>query len=411
MTTARVKDDDSEGEDADAEEEIANLMVDLPLLPEEETSDTSTTTSDIGDGDGEDSGSKTDNDDVSGDTPASPPDRPVRRVTRSRTSARAAAEAAEEARRQAEAEAARPAHCADAFFASPSTDWIVKLARREFRNGGWELILLGLLNRLTHSSTPRIADTATAVLSSLAPASTKEAYASSELQLHAAAIAARNYKCSLGLHGRVAILEMLTRMLMDTSAMRRFMEDCSARSTELRKQKVEVQKERKVHIAAVKRLQEEKRSLMPKRRRKRKRKTTQVKEESAKVSTPEEVQDQDGLNVSDNDEEREADGDSLDGGEQSASDLDDDDDDGDGDGDTNSTGMRSSVAPDTDHGDGPMDVTLSSKSTPLQKVMDQKRRKDAKLHTSSDKLAAPRQQSPASTQSGSIRPAPKQFEL
>ncbi|KAI5298964.1 hypothetical protein KEM55_002730, partial [Ascosphaera atra] len=78
------EDNDEESDEEEDEEEVGTLMIDLPPLPDEESTDSEA--------------SDTDDDDENTDP------EPMRRITRSRTSlARAEAEAAENARREAEA--------------------------------------------------------------------------------------------------------------------------------------------------------------------------------------------------------------------------------------------------------------------------------------------------------------------
>ncbi|KAI5283819.1 hypothetical protein KEM54_001816, partial [Ascosphaera aggregata] len=338
------EDDDNEEEE---EEEIGNLMIEFPLLPEEEEEEDDENQQD-GDGTNED-GSLGEEDERSPE-----PERPTRRVTRSRTAARAEAEAAEQARLQAEAEAARLPHCASSFFDSPSTDWIARLAKREFRNGGWELILLGLLVRLTYSTRPTTANIATEMLTKFAPADLLEGYSEGRLVAHAADIAAERYKRELDLHDRVTVLQMLTHLLMETHAVRQFLDECSVQSTELRKEKTEVQKKRKSQLQVVKKLQEERRALMPK---KEKDKETEKIEKEIKKRK-----------IKAEDEQDEKENGSSGAGDVEASDMDGDDD------------VDSSIAPDTDVDDGGLDDVSTTGHGSLQKWMEKKRRKGTKTN-------------------------------
>ncbi|KAI5305139.1 hypothetical protein KEM56_005184, partial [Ascosphaera pollenicola] len=340
--------DDNEEDDVEEEEEIGNLLIDLPLLPEEEPDDE--------DEDGDDD--EENNDDTgSGDEESPQPERQSRRITRSRTVARAEAEAAEQARLQAEEENAKLPHCAPLFFESPSTDWIARLAKREFRNGGWELILIGLLNRLTYSTRQRVSQTAVEVLTKFVPASLLETYSEGKLEAHAASIAGARYKRHLGLRERVIILEMLEHLLMETTAVRQFLDECATRSTELRKEKTEIQKKRKLQLQVVRKLHKEKRALIPK------------KDKDAGKN------DKDGKETKTKKEEGQDDSiiDSSGGGDADDSDID-----GDGDG---TEDMDSSVAPDTDvEEDRLHDVSTPGNET-LQKQIEKNRRKGTNKNT------------------------------
>lgn len=365
--------DENEDDEDEEEEDIGNLMIELPLLPEDEQDD-------------EDEDEDEENDEDSSEEEKSPePERPTRRVTRSRTIARAEAEAAEQARLQAEEESARLPHCAPSFFESPSTDWIARLAKREFRNGGWELILIGLLSRLTYSSRPRISDTATEILTKFVPASLLETHSEASLEAHAASIAAARYKNQLGLRERVIILEILTRLLMETSAVRQYLDECSMRSTELRKEKTEVQKRRKAQLQVVRALQEEKRALIPK-----KDKVAGNEDKSGKDTKVKKEKEQD-------DQDVEAAGD----GDVASSDMD-------GDNEENED-IESSIAPDTDMEDDREEGGSTPVNEPLQKRIEKKRRKNAKKNPK-DKAKSTQSSQASPSETGKIKPKTKDKE-
>ena len=111
-------------------------------------------------------------------------------------------------------------------------DWIDRLRRRDFKNGGWEMILVGLLYRL--SFRPRLQKTCEEILSHLAPVdeeptqeTARDQYAKSDINL------------------RVQALQVICMLTVETRAIKNYMEECSNQMTEFRKEKIEAQRTRK----------------------------------------------------------------------------------------------------------------------------------------------------------------------
>ena len=111
-------------------------------------------------------------------------------------------------------------------------DWKMRLRKRDFTDGKWVVIVVGLLNQL--SSTPRLAQFCNDVLRHLAPLD----------QEPIPETAARQYQ-SLDINLRIKVLQILCMKSLETKAIRQYMEDCSAQMTEHRKEKNEVQRQRK----------------------------------------------------------------------------------------------------------------------------------------------------------------------
>jgi len=110
--------------------------------------------------------------------------------------------------------------------------WIERLRRRDFRNGGWEMVMIGLLHQL--SFRPRSEKTCNAILQHLAP-----------LDMPPTQQTAREQYRTLNINLRVKALQMICMLSLETKAIRNYLEECSNQMTEFRKEKIEHQKARK----------------------------------------------------------------------------------------------------------------------------------------------------------------------
>lgn len=111
-------------------------------------------------------------------------------------------------------------------------DWKMRLRKRDFADGKWVVIIVGLLNQL--SGDPRLTQACNDVLRHLAPINkdpTPE-------------IAASQYQ-SLDINLRIKTLQIICMKSVETQVVRKYMEDCSLQMTEHRKEKNEVQRHRK----------------------------------------------------------------------------------------------------------------------------------------------------------------------
>ncbi|CAI4217571.1 unnamed protein product [Parascedosporium putredinis] len=173
-----------------------------------------------------------DEDDEATPTPEPEP-RPAKRATRSSLAKieaeRLAAEAAE-AERQSQAE--RLVHRAEELL--EDFDWIEHLRKRDFKNGGWEMILVGLLHQLSKN------ERKTELQQTLI-----EQYAGMDANF------------------RVQIIQLLCMLTMETKAVRGYMEDCSEQMTAYRKGKIEWQRQRKQALEELKALHEQRKILLP----------------------------------------------------------------------------------------------------------------------------------------------------
>ncbi|WPB05108.1 uncharacterized protein RHO25_009758 [Cercospora beticola] len=111
--------------------------------------------------------------------------------------------------------------------------WEERIAARDFSNGGWQVILVGILHQL--SQIPSYKETCEKVLAHLAPidepptpTTAMEQYASMDVNL------------------RIAALQMLTVLTIRTEAIKDFLETCMDDMTDVRKRKIEHQREKKL---------------------------------------------------------------------------------------------------------------------------------------------------------------------
>ncbi|KAF2225356.1 hypothetical protein BDZ85DRAFT_248699 [Elsinoe ampelina] len=113
-------------------------------------------------------------------------------------------------------------------------DWITRLAARDLADGGWQLIMLGLLYQLSLS--PLYASRLEPIVRHLAPMN------------HPTKIDVRDRYNTLDINHRITALALVIQLSMSTQQMKNHLEHRSEEMTVIRKQKVEAQRERKEHI-------------------------------------------------------------------------------------------------------------------------------------------------------------------
>ncbi|KAL8953563.1 MAG: hypothetical protein Q9222_000558 [Ikaeria aurantiellina] len=111
-------------------------------------------------------------------------------------------------------------------------DWKTRLRRRDFRDGMWVYIIVGLLYQL--SSDPRRRRVCDDILSKLAPLD----------QEPTVDTAVFRYPMS-DINTRVRILEILCLLSLETKAIRTYMEDCNNNMTDFRKERIDMQRKRR----------------------------------------------------------------------------------------------------------------------------------------------------------------------
>lgn len=203
----------------DSESDGGKVRITLPEIEEEDSDEE-------GDGDEEDG-------DDSRVESAEPEDIPVARATRSSLAKleaeRLAAEAAaaEEETLRAELETKNRAEELLKEF-----NWVEHLRQRNFQNGGWQRILVGLLHQLSKNERQQRA--CEELLQQLVPADMVPSPENVQQRY-----------AELDINYRVKALQIICMLTMETKAVRGYMEDCSETMTKYRKDKIEWQRQRK----------------------------------------------------------------------------------------------------------------------------------------------------------------------
>jgi hypothetical protein len=110
--------------------------------------------------------------------------------------------------------------------------WIDRLRKRDFKNGGWQIIMIGLLYQLSKS--PRRFEACETLLKELAP-----------LNMDPTPETARLQYAKLDVNLRIQALQIVCMLTAETKAIRGYMEDCSEHMTGFRKEKIQFQRDRK----------------------------------------------------------------------------------------------------------------------------------------------------------------------
>ncbi|KAK7742056.1 hypothetical protein SLS53_004642 [Cytospora paraplurivora] len=180
-----------------------------------------------------------------------PTPQPTARATRSSMAKmeaeRLAAEAAAAEKEERELENA-PRHRAEEVLAN--FDWLEHLRKREFKDGGWETIMVGLLNQLSKDERQRAV--CEELLIQLVPRDVEPTQET-----------IRQHYAALDINYRAQALQIICMLTAETKAIRGYMEDCSEQMTAFRKDKIEWQRQRKQTIEDLKALNEERKILLP----------------------------------------------------------------------------------------------------------------------------------------------------
>jgi len=162
-----------------------------------------------------------------------PEPQPSGRATRSSLAKmeaeRLAAEAAAAEKEIQEAEHA-PKHRAEEVL--EGYDWIEHLRKRDFKDGGWELIMVGLLHQLSKNERQQAA--CEGLLQQLVPT-----------EIDPSRETVRQRYAALDVNYRVQALQIICMLTAETKAIRGYMEDCSETMTGYRKEKIDWQRKRK----------------------------------------------------------------------------------------------------------------------------------------------------------------------
>lgn len=110
-----------------------------------------------------------------------------------------------------------------------STKWHDRLRKRNFKDGNWQVILLGVLSMVDYL--PAYQETINAVYRALAPVQIQPANASTVLN---------QFYSSMGLDLRIKTLHILTALLINGTLVRSYIDDCLDQSTSLRRNRLDV---------------------------------------------------------------------------------------------------------------------------------------------------------------------------
>ena len=112
-------------------------------------------------------------------------------------------------------------------------DWLDALRKRDFPNGGWEQILVGLLFQL--SKNERQEEICESLLLELVPPEDEPTQESIRVRY-----------AEMTINSRVKLLQLLCMLTTETKAFRSYMEECSETMTGYRKEKIEWQRQKKL---------------------------------------------------------------------------------------------------------------------------------------------------------------------
>ncbi|OHW93355.1 chromatin assembly protein [Colletotrichum incanum] len=129
-------------------------------------------------------------------------------------------------------------------------DWIEELRKRNFSNGGWERIMVGLLHQL--SKNERLEERCEDLLAQLCPPDVDPTQDT-----------VRERYANLDVNYRVQALQIVCMLTTQTKAMRTYMEECSEQMTAFRKEKIDWQRQRKQAIEELRALNDQRKILLP----------------------------------------------------------------------------------------------------------------------------------------------------
>ena len=166
-------------------------------------------------------------------TPTPEPEKPPARSTRSSLAKTEAAEL-KEADRVSLNSAGEPRlhRAAEIDRSTRGYDWKARCRKRDFSDGKWIVVIVGLINQLSGNS--RLKLQCNDVLSKLAP-----------MNLEPTPETAISQYIQSDINTRVKVLQMLCTLCLETKAIRNYMEDCNNTMTDYRKDRIEVQRARK----------------------------------------------------------------------------------------------------------------------------------------------------------------------
>jgi ATP-utilising chromatin assembly and remodelling N-terminal/Williams-Beuren syndrome DDT (WSD), D-TOX E motif/DDT domain/WSTF, HB1, Itc1p, MBD9 motif 1 len=139
---------------------------------------------------------------------------------------------------------------AEMFGDDGSYDWVQNLRKRSFLDGGWQMIMAGLLHQLAWR--PRLTEQCDRILAHLVPLDADPIQETVRIQYS-----------TMDINYRAEALHIICQLFMETKAVKAFLEECSNIMTQHRKIKIEHQRARKDAIAKLKSLNDDRRLLAP----------------------------------------------------------------------------------------------------------------------------------------------------
>ncbi|RMD40712.1 hypothetical protein DV735_g4405, partial [Chaetothyriales sp. CBS 134920] len=128
--------------------------------------------------------------------------------------------------------------------------WIQRLRKRDFSNGGWEMVMIGLLHQL--AGRPRLTHVCNTILAHWAPLDAEPTIETARVQY-----------LTMDINLRARALETICQLFLETKTVKTFLEEMSNTMTYWRKIKIQHQRARKDAIAKLKNLELERRLLAP----------------------------------------------------------------------------------------------------------------------------------------------------
>ncbi|KAI9700130.1 MAG: hypothetical protein M1820_006912 [Bogoriella megaspora] len=174
------------------------------------------------------------------------PDAPAR-STRSSLAKQEAAALQEESNRVSPS-TKLPRHRATEMLAERG--WIERCGAREFEEGGWQTILVGLIHQI--SLHPSNKDACDEILAYLSPANKEPTPETAQEQY-----------ASMNVNLRISALQMIVILAPTTKTIRSYLEECSEAMTQMRKDKIEQQRLKKPLIEELHDLDNQRKMLLP----------------------------------------------------------------------------------------------------------------------------------------------------
>lgn len=139
---------------------------------------------------------------------------------------------------------------ADAYSRFKSTSWEERLKRRMFKDGGWQIILIGLLNSVSY--VPEWENSITHILNFMAP-----------LEKPVTLNTALNSFMTMSVELRLKTIQILCELLHGSNLVRNFIDQCLEESARIRRERLENLREYKGLLETLKSLEDQKKHYFP----------------------------------------------------------------------------------------------------------------------------------------------------